>query len=163
MISSGVKYLSAGIFHLRVYNLALCVKGRFNVRRITSRRSRPPNIPESFAVKIWLYRMFRSDPTNNSEIQGLIERLRTMLEGADTSDAQILRNDTTIFIAPSRTFKSFYQGLLALVDPGKIIQICKTRATDKVQTHHLTECASFSSTTLTVVHENRTSEGNPNV
>jgi hypothetical protein len=108
--------------------------------------------------------MFRSDPTDSSEIQELIdERLRTMLEGTDTSDAQILRNDTTIFIAPSRTFKSFYQGLLALVDPGKIIQICKTRGTDKVQTHHLTECASFSSTTLTVVHENRTSEGNPNV
>ena len=34
---------------------------------------------------------------------------------------------------------------------------------DKREANHLTECASLSNTTLIVVHENRTSEGKPNV
>ena len=159
-----MKYLSEWNFSYgSAYNLRSCVicsKGGSENHHIISSCGHLPDIPEIVHHR----QNDMSEPTNKTGIKIVSQRLNiyAQSEGADAPNAQILRNNAAIFIAPGRTFESFYQGLLALVNP-RIIRICKTEASDKEQPHHLTECASFSSTTLMVVHENRTSEGKPNV
>ncbi len=86
-----------------------------------------------------------------------------LLEHADAFDAEIFSYRTAIFISTSSTLEGFDEGGLAIVRPGKkYCQYCSC-CFYVSYTCHVTACASFSKTTLTVVHENRTREGKPNV
>ena len=76
-------------------------------------------------------------------------------------DTEISRDGTTVLVPASPRFKCLDKMCLTLINPTNSLRDTNKRG--RRQYHHLAECPSFSSITLTVAHENLTRPGNPNV